>query len=306
MLKQAMLAATMIGLLVACGPTPDSEQADGVVAPSQASQQPESDMQILLSPSPTLPQVTIPIAAPVLGDTWRRPNDDMQMVFIPAGNFQMGSMESNPCAHLDELPQHTVYLDAYWIDQHEVTNAQYRKCVEAGWCTEPTCSYGTSTYMDETKEDHPVGCVDWYEASAYCEWSGGQLPTEAQWEKAARGTEAREYPWGAEFDAALCNSSESAIGGSTPVGLYSPDGDSPYGLADVSGNLWEWVTDWYDIGYYAQSPSSNPTGPQGGENRAARGGSWYGNYCSVRTTYRYYNTPHGRSPGMGFRCVLDQ
>lgn len=306
LLKHAVLTATVAGLLIACGPALNPEQADDVHTPPQPSQLPDADAQESIPASPTLAPVIIPIDKPTLGDTWRRPSDGMLMIFIPAGGFEMGSLEGNPCAHLDELPQHTVYLDAYWIDQGEVTNAQYRKCVEAGWCALPICDYGDSTFLAGTMEDHPVGCVNWHEASIYCEWIGGQLPTEAQWEKAARGTDAREYPWGAEFDAQLCNSSESAINGSTPVGRYSPAGDSPYGVADVSGNLWEWVSDWYDIGYYPTSPTSNPTGPQSGDNRAARGGSWYANSCSVRTTYRYYNIPDGRSPGMGFRCVLNQ
>ncbi len=306
MQRHAVLFAAAAGLFIACGPAPTTNQADEIHSSTEASRLPDSDAQVSAPPSSTLTPVIIPITEPALGDTWLRLSDGMLMIFIPEGSFEMGSKESNPCAHLDELPRHSVYLDGFWIDQNEVTNAQYRKCVDAGWCTLPICDYGESTYPEETLEDHPVGCVNWYEASIYCEWIGGQLPTEAQWEKAARGIDAREYPWGNDFNEQLCNSSESAINGSTPAGQYSPEGDSPFGLADVSGNVWEWVMDWYDISYYASSPSANPTGPEAGENRAARGGSWYANYCSVRTTYRYYNTPHGRSPGMGFRCVLDQ
>ena len=315
MLRRTLLTVAMMGLLIACGPAPIPEPSDSPTSllatltdtqPSPTpSQLPPPNTPTTVSPSPTLARVTIPITEPILGDTWLRPSDGMQMVFIPAGRFQMGSMESEPCAHLDELPRHTVHLDGYWIDHTEVTNAQYRNCVEAGFCTLPICDYGDSTYMEGTMENHPVGCVNWYEASAYCERIGGQLPTEAQWEKAARGTDVREYPWGEGFGNQLCNSSESAINDSTPVGQYSPAGDSPYGVADMAGNVWEWVFDWYDIGYYATSPNMNPSGPQAGENRAVRGGSWYANHCSVRTTYRYYNSPYGRSPGIGFRCVLN-
>jgi formylglycine-generating enzyme required for sulfatase activity len=228
------------------------------------------------------------------------------MVYVPAGEFKMGSMESEPCAHLDEFPQHVVYLDSFWIDQTEVTNAQYQQCVEAGLCSPPVCDWGESTYDDTTRGDHPVTCVNWDEARTYCEWAGGRLPIEAQWEKAARGTDERGYPWGNEFDENRCNSGESGIGETTPVKSYSPEGDSPYGAADMAGNAYEWVIDWYDIGYYANSPSENPAGPRGGKGRGLRGGHWYGDHCNARTSYRYYDVPHGRSNGVGFRCVVNR
>ena len=144
-----------------------------------------------LPPTPTQIQPTAtqaPPGDPVLGDEWVRPPDEMVMSFIPAGEFEMGSTESNPCAHLDEFPQHTVYLDGYWIDQTQVTNAQYRRCVDNQVCEAPSsCGWGEETYDEESKADHPVVCVTWGEARTYCEWSGGSLPTEAQWEKAAQG-----------------------------------------------------------------------------------------------------------------------
>jgi formylglycine-generating enzyme required for sulfatase activity len=257
------------------------------------------------TPTPAPPTATpSPPSEAVLGDTWLRPADGMVLVYVPAGEFKMGSVESEPCAHLDELPQHAVYLDGFWIDQTEVSNAQYQQCVEAGLCSPPVCDWGEPTYDDATKGDYPVTCVNWDEARTYCEWAGGRLPTEAQWEKAARGTDERGYPWGNEFDENRCNSSESGIGETTPVKSYSPEGDSPYGAADMAGNAYEWVTDWYDIGYYAASPSQNPTGPRGGKGRGLRGGNWYGDHCNARTSYRYYDVPHGRSNGIGFRCVV--
>jgi formylglycine-generating enzyme required for sulfatase activity len=262
-----------------------------------------------LPPTPTPSPTSTPPSPPseaVLEDTWLRPADGMVMVYVPAGRFNMGSVESEPCAHLDEFPQHAVYLDGFWIDQTEVTNAQYQQCVDAGLCSPPVCDWGEPTYDDVTKGDYPVTCVNWDEARTYCEWAGGRLPTEAQWEKAARGTDERGYPWGNEFDENRCNSGESGIGETTPVKSYSPEGDSPYGAADMAGNAYEWVIDWYDIEYYATSPSENPTGPRGGEGRGLRGGNWYGDHCNARATYRYYDVPHGRSNGVGFRCVVNR
>ena len=147
-------------------------------------------------------------------------------------------------------------------------------------------------------------CVDWAGARTYCEWTGGNLPSEAQWEKAARGTDQRAYPWGEEFDQNKCNTKEGEINHTTRVGSFSPDGDSPYGLSDMSGNVLEWVIDWYDIDYYPRSSSDNPRGPIKGERRSLRGGSFYTDLCNARTTYRYYDVPYGSSPGVGFRCVI--
>jgi formylglycine-generating enzyme required for sulfatase activity len=229
----------------------------------------------------------------------------MTMLYIPAGEFTMGSEPEDPCAHLDEQPKHKVYLDPYWIDQTEVTNGQYQLCVKAGSCPEPpVCGVGESTYQDATKSLHPVTCLIWDEATLYCEWIGGRLPTEAQWEKAARGTEEYKYPWGTNFESSKCNSQEGSLDGPQAVGSFSPEGDSPFGLQDMAGNVWEWTRDWYDIEYYGRAPSENPGGPAAGERRSLRGGSWYANDCSVRTSYRYYDVPQGRSPGVGFRCVI--
>lgn len=251
-----------------------------------------------LTPTPSLP------TDPAAGDSWTRPADGMVMVFVPAGEFEMGSTGDDPCAHLDEMPLHTVHLDGYWIDQTPVTNAQYQACVEAGVCAPvTTCGWGESGYGDPAKEDHPVTCVDFYSAQTYCQWIDGELPTEAQWEKAARGTDVRRYPWGDEFDLGLCNSGESGLQDTTPVRFYSLAGDSPFGVSDMSGNVWEWVTDWYDLEYYGRSPKRNPTGPFSGERRGLRGGSWYGDACNARTSYRYYDLSSGRGPGVGFRCV---
>jgi formylglycine-generating enzyme required for sulfatase activity len=253
----------------------------------------------------------------------------MTMVYVPAGEFEMGSTDAEidalvaECAECErdwfeqEQPAHTVYLDAYWIDQTEVTNAQYDKCVTAGACSPPPeCEWGESTFGDATKTDHPVVCVGWQGALDYCEWAGGQLPTEAQWEKAARGPDGRRYPWGNEFDGTLLNycdaqcehsqSDETYDDGfsvTAPMGSY-PAGATPYGVLDMAGNLWEWVADWFSEDYYAKSPAENPPGPDGGVHRVVRGGSWFTDRMGARVANRFETKPATHYSLLGFRCVL--
>jgi len=227
----------------------------------------------------------------------------MVMVYVPAGDFLMGSSESDTLASDDEKPQHTVYLDAYWIDRTEVTNAQYRRCVEAGACSEPACWEDS----DLNAPEQPVVCVYWYQAQAYCEWAGASLPTEAQWEKAARGTRGLIYPWGNTFYSARLNCWEDrcydGYAYTAPVGSF-PSGASPYGALDMAGNVWEWVADWYDSGYYAHSPSRNPTGPATGKIQVLRGGSWLCDWRRVRAAKRSAGPPGSRYDVIGFRCVV--
>jgi formylglycine-generating enzyme required for sulfatase activity len=221
------------------------------------------------------------------------------MVLIPAGEFLMGSTDADKDAASDEKPQHKVYLDAYDIDLTEVTNTMYRACVEAGVCSKPSCSY----YDDSGRAQHPVVCVDWNQAVAYCEWRGARLPTEAEWEKAARGTDGRIYPWGEsiECDRANYGGTYGCVGDTTKVGSY-PSGASPYGLLDMAGNVWEWVQDWYLETFYQNTPFENPLGPSSGEYRVLRGGSWYGNDNYLRVAVRYNLNPTGQISSIGFRC----
>jgi formylglycine-generating enzyme required for sulfatase activity len=253
----------------------------------------------------------------------------MAMVYVPAGEFEMGSTDAEIDALMaectqckrenfeQEQPAHAVYLDAFWVDQTEVTNAQYDKCVAAEACSPPPgCSWGESTFGDAAKADHPVVCVDWQQAVDYCKWAGGQLPTEAQWEKAARGTDERRYPWGNEFDGTLLNycdaqcehnhTDETYDDGfpvTAPVGSY-PAGASPYGALDMAGNVWEWVADWFAQDYYAVSPAENPQGPDEGIHRVVRGGSWFTDDIGSRVANRFDTAPVTYYSLLGFRCVL--
>jgi len=226
----------------------------------------------------------------------------------------MGSTSADSEAEDDEKPQHTVYLDAFWIDKTEVTNAQYRKCVQAGDCQEPWC------WDDDhfNAPEQPVVCVSWHDAQSYCDWAGAWLPTEAEWEKAARGSDGRVYPWGDEFDCSRGNFDDETEyddyvvpGGegcdgyvtTAPVGSF-PAGASPYGVLDMAGNVWEWVADWYGSDYYARSPSRNPQGPDSGDYKGLRGGTWFDYPERARCANRFGYNPDSGSNVNGFRCGM--
>jgi formylglycine-generating enzyme required for sulfatase activity len=221
-------------------------------------------------------------------------SDGMTLLYVPAGEFTMGS----DTGHNDERPVHTVYLDAFWIDQTEVTNGMYKTCVQSGKCAKPSSIdyYGFTNY--------PAVNVNWNDAAAYCSWAGRRLPTEAEWEKAARGTDGRTYPWGNEApNDNLLNYDGHPTGDIAKVGSY-PNGASPYGAYEMAGNVWEWANDWYGKTYYQDSPSSNPLGPESGEYRVIRGGSLNDAGSSVRVTYRNWNIPADEYHlSIGFRCA---
>jgi len=251
----------------------------------------------------------IPTLIPTLGigATQVSPKDGMVMVYIPEGEFLMGADKSKDShAQSDEFPQHTVYLDAFWIDRTEVTNAMYEKCVTAGACIQPYNSRSASRksyYGNADFIDYPVIYVDWNDAQAYCAWTGRRLPSEAEWEKAARGVDGRIYPWGNTAPDLSKLNYNYPYGDTTAVGGY-PSLASPYGALDMAGNVYEWVNDWYSSRYYQQSPSRNPVGPALGSERVTRSGFYWANgnvAMAVRSTQRVPSIPQG-SDIIGFRC----
>ena len=233
--------------------------------------------------------------------------DGMPRVVVPAGTFQMGSAETETAALANERPLHTVYLEAYWIDQTEVTNAIYAACVAAGACPAPgalASSTRADYYENPLYARHPVVNVPWAAAQAYCAWAGRRLPTEAEWEKAARGAEGARYPWGEALPDASRAGLAPEVADTQPVGQY-PAGASPYGALDLAGNVREWVSDWYSESYYGSSPTQrNPQGPVSGQQRILRGGAWDGPAEALRAAARSAVDPATVSATVGFRCAL--
>ena len=225
------------------------------------------------------------------------------MVFVPQGEFAIGSTAGD----INEQPVHRVFLDAFWIDQVEVTNGQYQQCAAEGACTNPAPagSFTRDRYYDADEyADFPVIHVNWYQAKDYCTWAGGRLPTEAEWEAAARGTDGRTFPMGNAIDRRNANYA-GFVGDTTRVGSY-PSGASPYGVLDMAGNVWEWVSDWYGEDSYRDSTSRNPTGPSSGKSRVLRGGSWEDDADLVRSANRNWNDPQNSTTTWGFRCVTPE
>lgn len=238
-----------------------------------------------------------------LGLELNSPVDDMKMVCVPAGDFIMGSPEVS-----DGIPVHKVFLDAFWMDKTEVTNAQYELCVTEGYCTVPFSKESStrrdwmSYYGNSSYANYPIINIDWYQANAYCNWAGRNLPTEAQWEKAARGLDQRPYPWGKDSPNYTFLNFANNIGDTVKVGSY-PKGISPYGALDMSGNVSEWVADWY--GPYRSDDQTNPVGPINGNSRVIRGGAWNLDFPIYLSSYvRMSNSQTKISTTIGFRCAL--
>ncbi len=237
------------------------------------------------------------------------------MALIPAGEFLMGSHETNT----DRSPAHLIDLKAYFIDLYEVTNHQYEEFIlDGGYQTEALWSKAGWEFIQSKSIDRPLGFernryngpdqpvigVSWYEADAYARWAKKRLPTEAEWEKAARGTDGRKYPWGNEMDFSRIGYSMANSYRTLPVGSF-PSGVSPYGLHDCAGNVSEWVADRYDKAYYSRSPRKNPIGPKTGEFQVLRGGAWGGLRFQMQCAYRASYPPDYRGFRIGFRCARD-
>jgi len=239
------------------------------------------------------------------------PTRGSEMVFVPAGDFPMGCGEgSKITCEENEQPQHKVYLDAFYIDKYEATVSQYRACVLEGVCRESSRTRGPCLYDSPGVDNYPVNCVDWNQAETFCKWAGKRLPTEAEWEKAARGSDGRAYPWGnaePSCDYAVYKNSKGTGCGTKfprPVG-DKPKGASPYGAMDMVGNVWEWTADFYGEEYYAESPVKNPKGPNAGlrSTRVARGGGWDSPVANVNVMKRRGRMPQWVNRSYGIRCA---
>jgi eukaryotic-like serine/threonine-protein kinase len=297
----------VVFLLASCG-TPEKGQV------TQKTENPSSTVReqvtVTEDASPTLSSVN-PVqstqaitAKPLTTKTQVSPVDGMTLVFIPAGEFLMGSEKGY--GDDDELPQHSIRMTGYWIDQTEVTNGMYSKCVDAGVCSRPAYSYSYShaDYFGNSEfSDYPVIYVDWYQATKYCKWAGRRLPTEAEWEFAARGTQSLLYPWGNNLPDDTLTNYNYQVGDVTKTGSY-PAGASPYGVLDLAGNVAEWVSDWY--GSYQLYNDPNPQGVNDGKYRLLRGGSYMMDEYMLRTAERYWSSAYFTSEDTGFRCAFSE
>ncbi|HJS18633.1 MAG TPA: SUMF1/EgtB/PvdO family nonheme iron enzyme [Anaerolineales bacterium] len=316
-MKKNILTLILIALLAACG-----GRATPVAEPT-STPAPTSTPTIVI-PSATA-DVIVSTVTPIEATSELAPNlrtspiDGMPQVFIPAGTFHMGGMDVRSAP--DELPAHEVTLDAFWMDQLEVTNAMYQLCIQAGSCTPPQnfkSSRRTEYFNNSEFKDYPVVYVTWGQAKSYCEWAGRHLPSEAEWERAARGDDWRTFPWGEDKADGLRANYNMIVGDTSRVGTY-PLGASPFGVLDLAGNVAEWTNDYYSATYYVMTGEAlNPTGPETSASlrRVVRGGSLGDAEINIRVPKRSSvlgSNPELHpassaylgdfSPRIGFRCI---
>src|SRR3569623_1689877 len=225
-----------------------------------------------------------------------------EMTVIPGGDFLRGCNQTHEdCTNLNnELPLATLMISTFSIDTTEVTQLKYKQCMDAGMCTAPDSASG---FDPVNKASYPVGGIQWQQAVDYCTWKGKRLPTEADWEKASRGTDGREYPWGnVAADCTLAQYLDCTMG-TSPLPVGSKAGDAPTGLHDMAGNALEWTNDWYSNSYYQSSPTTDPQGPTSGTYRVIRGGGASYGSLYLRSSYRYFATPTTALASFGFRCA---
>lgn len=288
--RYIIFALTLLVPLVlsACGATPTPETIVVVVTATDA---PPTEAPTT-EPTPELAPVAV--AGPQSGEVMKW-LDGSTLLYIPAGDFVMGD-GTNAFVH-------TVTLDGYWLQQTPVTNRMYEQCVRSGACAAPNQELGGG-YGNPQFASHPVVGVNWDQAEAYCTWIQGNLPTEAQWEKAARGTGENLYPWGeARPSCDLVNF--AGCNGSTTTVTSHDAGQSPYGLLEMAGNVFEWVHDWYDVNYYSQSPAANPTGPESGQYRVVRSSSFETVAEQLASAIRRFNEQGDSGRDLGFRCAVN-
>jgi formylglycine-generating enzyme required for sulfatase activity len=303
-----------VGLFLA-SQTPAAQEAEAAVTATIRSEIVAALTAITtLTPTPVSSPTPLPTPEPFVDD-----KTGARMIYVPGGIFRMG----NDDAETDEAPSHVVRLDPFFIDETEVTNGQYALCVEDGACGPPdrsTATFHPVYYGDPVYDDYPVIFVNWYDARVFCAWRGARLPSEAEWEKAAGFDPVQAikftFPWGDIFDGTLlnfcdanCNQTERNTAyddgnrDTATVGSYT-GGRSPIGLYDMSGNIMEWVSDWYDSRFYGQSTDTNPLGPLDGEFKSLRGGSWLSSEDDVRVSGRSSFNPTVSRANLGFRCTM--
>jgi serine/threonine-protein kinase len=307
-------------------PTLTLESASTLLPTETNTSVPTNTPEATVLPTETVLPTLVETEQPTMGSTRFFAVDQMVQVYVPAGEFIMGSTDPEAKTTIEggraypETPVNTVYLDGYWIDKYEVSNGQYALCVAAGVCDLPwdTTTYTRAKYYGEPEfSNYPIIWVNWYMARGYCEWAGRRLPTEAEWEKAARGTDGRKYPWGNEplsgERANFCDKNcprdfanylyDDGYPDTSPVGNY-PAGASPYGAMDMTGNVWEWTGTLIQPYPYDSSDGREDLDAPG--ERAWRGGPWSNGVWWMRSTVRYRSVPNYWWFNLGFRCASSE